>query len=488
MINYKALKINKINQFNISEDANIKGVYQGLWSFHDILNSIRFTYRTPKLELEENETSQPKQVRNENDYFQRLVSSERTMKIIDFLLAEINTKYSVITFPSSFIVSLQTSEINSKKEYLQVLEENESINFKNENFGVFFEDENQIILPELDLMLIVDGQHRLAALKILYYSILVNLGTKNIEEFEEDTQKIIKSCQRKLVNYEITNLSEIKKIIEEFNLNFTLLLDFDIWEQGKVFADVNFNQKPVNRSLYYDIYGSYPNEDKNEIFLLHKWCVKLNLDNDSKLKGKINLLGNGKGFISQAFLCDALLPYMRKGGIWYRIANDFTLDRQDDTNKIEKFLIAFFNAISTKYGSERNKEKYFWPNEDDTPRKFDSILLKTTGLGAIINLIPNVYNLVKEELYVDHEGLEKRILKIFDDKLTKEKLFKIYKDNHIKLSEIERKLTGEFYFSKSTGEFSGGAGKGLQSKLYRELMSDLEFSQVKSEKQFSLFN
>jgi hypothetical protein len=487
MINYKKLKINRINQFNTKEDY-IKGVYHGLWRFNDIINSIRFTYRTPKLEFYENVFSAPKQIRNENDYYQRLVSSERTVKIIDFIITEIKNKDSVITFPSSFIVSLQTFEIEGENEYLEVLNNSSVKKLANENFGVFLINKNEIILPELDLMLIVDGQHRLAAIQVLYNSILVNLGEKKLEEFEEDTQKVIKNCQKKLLINEISDFLDIKTKIENFSLSITLLLDFDIWEQGKVFADVNFNQKPVNRSLYYDIYGSYPNEDKNDIYLLHKWCVKLNSDIDSELKGKINLLGSGKGFISQAFLCDALLPYLRKGGIWYKIANDFTLERQDDTNKIEKFLKAYFNSFAKKYGIDRNSKVYFWPNEDDVPRKFDSILLKTTGLGAVIDLIPNVYNLVAKELDIKSDELENEILKIFDERLTEKRLLEIYQNNPEKLSEINQKLTGELYFSKSNGKFSGGAGKGMQNKLFQELMTDLKFTRLKEKEQFSLFN
>lgn len=488
MISCNKLKIRKIKQFNIAEIDNVKGVYHGLWRFKDIIKSIRFTYRVPNNDIDINDLTPPKKSTNEKDYFQRLVSNERTLKIIDFLIAELKSEDSVITFPSSFIVSLHTSEIFDLKEYYQAVEYMDGEKIDKEFFGVFFDkDSDEIILPEIDLMLVVDGQHRLAALKVLYYTVLLNLNEELSDNIDEETFKVIKSCQRKLSNSKIDEFNTIKKYIEDFTLSCSLLLDFDIWEQGKVFADVNFNQKPVNRSLYYDIYGSYPNEDKNDIFLLHRWCVLLNSHENSKLRGKINLLGNGNGYISQAFLCDSLLPFMRKGGIWYNIANDFTLERLNDTSKLEKFLIAYFNSISLKFGNKKNGENYFWPDEFDLPRKFDSILLKTTGLGAMIDLIPNIYNLVRKELNNEQEVLENFILNIFNERLTRENLQAIYKDNPTKIEEINRKLTGEYYFSKSKGEFSAGAGKGLRSKLYRELMVDLNFSTIIIENQFSLF-
>lgn len=492
MIKHNPLQIKKINQFNQFDEFATKGVYLGLWEFHKIINSIRFTYRIPKTDYDENDINPPKKVRDESDYFQRLVADDRTLKIIDFLIYEIKNKNSIVTFPTSFIVSLLTSELNTKKDYIELLNQSKKEDFENENLGVFFDkDLNEIILPEIDLMLIVDGQHRLAALKILYYSICLLQGDIIPVDTIGSLEKVIKSCTKKIVSNDLDNadnLIKIRNTIEDFNFCCTILLDFDIWEQGKVFADVNFNQKPVNRSLYYDIYGSFPNEDKNEIFLLHKWCVKLNSDDDSYLKNKINLLGNGKGFISQAFLCDALLPFLRSGGVWYKIANDFTLDRQDSSKTIEKFLKAYFNAISIKFGNKRNPEKYFWPSEKDMPRVFDSILLKTTGLGALIGLIPNFYNLVNQDLNLDLKQLQEKIIKIFDEKLTREELEKIYLGNDEKMALIERKISGDYYFSKSQGGFSGGAGKGLQGKLYKELLKDFNFIRIKEKDQFSLFN
>jgi len=42
------------------------------------------------------------------------------------------------------------------------------------------------------------------------------------------------------------------------------MMNFDTWEQAQVFAEVNFNQKRVSRSLYYDIYGMNYSEDSTD--------------------------------------------------------------------------------------------------------------------------------------------------------------------------------------------------------------------------------
>lgn len=476
MIKYKKLNIQRINQ--IQNEATEKGVYFGLWNFGDIINSLRFTYRVPKLLFDEGNFNPPKSTRNENDYFQRLVSDERTSRIIDFLINEIIKHSSYITFPSTFILSLPLSELE-KEEYLKLLNESDKKDLYSEPFGVYLDD-NQVLLPEIDIMLVVDGQHRLAGLKSLMYAIQEILG----EEIPDDSiemQKAINYAKKRLDNIKLDDperLKEIKNMINNFQLCCTILIDFDIYEQGKVFADVNFNQKPVNRSLYYDIYGSFPNVDnKNDIYLLHKWCVNLNSNNNSELKNKFKLLGNGKGYVSQAFFCDSLLPYLRKNGIWFEIANDFTLDRIDDSDKIQDFLEAYFNAIAKKFGAGNNEVTYFWPREDDIASKFNSILLKTTGLGALIKLIPHFYLQINNNSNFKKEEIEVQIYDTLKSKLSKENLEKMYPNSP---KDIEHRQTGAYYFSKDTtiGAFSGGAGKGLQDKLYKELLRDLGFDKT----------
>lgn len=490
MIKYSNLHVRKILQLNIPNAHFKKGVYHGIWEFGKIENSIRFTYRTPKIEYSESYKGSNKSVHDSSEYYQRLVSNERTSKIIDFLIFEIQNNNSLIIFPSTFIVSIPLTEMDSEEEFMSILEKSDKNDFIEENLGVFLTDKNEVILPEIDSLLIVDGQHRLAAIQILVNTLRILIGQKKLTDFDSEIKGALQSCERKIINNNV--LEDYKTILEnllKFEISCTLLLDFDIWEQAKVFADVNFNQKSVNRSLYYDIYGSFPNEDKNELFLLHKWCVNLNSKEESRLNNKINLLGSGPGFISQAFLCDALLPYLRKGGIWFKIASDFTLDRKNDTDSIEIFLIAYFNAFAKRFGYENNNQNYYWPyDEKDLPRVFDSILIKTTGLGAIIRLIPNFYGKIKNQMTADLTDIESQIFAILSNRLTFEKLRKIYPYNSVSDTEISKKISGELYFSKSKGKYAGGAGKGMQSSLYKELLKDLQFNEEQKRDKLSLFD
>ena len=100
-----------------------------------------------------------------------------------------------------------------------------------------------------DNIFIVDGQHRMMAMKSLYEKLRKQIS------LSEDDQIIL--------NY-----------LQSYKFNCVLLVNYDLWEQGQVFVNVNFKQKPVNKSLYYEVFGSQYNEDpkmwkQSHIFLAH---------------------------------------------------------------------------------------------------------------------------------------------------------------------------------------------------------------------------
>ena len=63
-----------------------------------------------------------------------------------------------------------------------------------------------------------------------------------LEEDYSVDEELIRYAKRNIENENFKDLNAVKKILEDFQFSCTVLLDFDIWEQGKVFADVNFNQ------------------------------------------------------------------------------------------------------------------------------------------------------------------------------------------------------------------------------------------------------
>jgi DGQHR domain-containing protein len=347
---------------------------------------------------------------NDTEYYQRLVDSERVKEIElfikeTFVEQEKNQDSIATIFPSSMILAF----------------ESENTNIDNQEFISFDLPSNN------DSCLIVDGQHRFAAMQRLY-------NRYKHEQFES------------------LNTSFIKKI-ENYSFNCTVLLNFDIWEQAQLFINVNFNQKKVNKSLYYDIFGAVPPEnkvDKNSgIYLSHRLAQFLNNSEKSPLKNFIKMLGTGPGYFSQAFLVESLLVHFGSRGVWSSIEKDY---RSKGTMHeiLPKIFVAYFTAIKDTF-------KDNWPKGDS---KYDSILCKTTGMGALIRLLGYIY----KQLSI---GAYPRIDKIDFENISTDDLTKVFKTIFEPISKKNQILFG------NKGEYGGTGGAGLQSKLYKRLGQEL---------------
>lgn len=412
-------------------------------SFRDLKEIIKFTSREPSSFDPFNPIQSKDFFTNQanSEYFQRLTNEERVKNIYKYLLEEINkrnTKKSELgTFPTSVIISLEINEqfddIDEYKNQVLKLEENDNIGA----FYKFTEDSKFINLEILNRKnsLIVDGQHRLAGMLKLYNDAKnksIKIGRNNLKD-----------------KYPNLEYSTIVRELDDFQLNCTLLVGFDKWEQGKVFVDVNFNQKPVNKSLYYDIFGSFPEPDKNDIFLAHMLAMHLNNNSNSVIKGFIKMLGKGSGFFSQAFFVEAILEHFKANGIWA----DISLDYLNNGKKFEilpLFLKAYFRSIKQNF-------KEYWPKDEYSKgERYKDVLVKTTGMGALLKLINPIYKyLIRNNIQIDN--------------LNEDQLF-----NEFNLIFEKIKNQGEKYFS-SNSDFSGAGSLGLQNKLYLTLGKDLSF-------------
>jgi DGQHR domain-containing protein len=406
----------------------------------------------------------------ESNHYQRMVNEERTKKIYSFILKEINLHVkggssSIALFPTSMILATDLYEGGSLEDYE-----------KEEDVGVFIDGSKLYINKECS-SLIIDGQHRLAGMNELYKAAIsddIRVGRKVLDE-------IYPNLSGKL----------IASFLSVFQFQCTIVLNYDLWEQGKVFANVNFNQKPVNKSIYYDIFGAYPETDKNEIFLAHHLIIYLN--KNSEIKGMVKMHGTGPGYFSQAFFVEAILPLFKKGNIWENIPFDYLAGGKKH-NILPVYFSAFFKALHSYYEN-------FWPNVNLPSSRYEYGLIKTTGLAPLIALNQFLYPIVKEELKFDEENIKvsdektqekikDAIVDIFKKQFTVENLTKQanlwksilesrkdpmanekYKDDILK---IKQKISGEYYFG-ITSKYKGATGKSAQSNLFKEIAFDLGF-------------
>lgn len=367
--------------------------------------------------------------------FQRQLSKNKLSEIKNYLEEEfqyLKDGKSLGMFPSSLILSLNSfdvDDLNLEKKQKELFEKGELlineemiINSYTPELGACFylplnkeEDLFKLFIPRNNnICLIVDGQHRFAGTKLF------------IDSIKDEEQK-----------------SRVK----EFEFIATFLIGFDLFEVGQVFATVNFNQKPVNRSLYYDIFGSAPQTDRsgsiqNDIKLAHDLALHLQNNEHSPIRGMIKLLGKGYGLFSQAFFVEKMILIF-KSGIWDDLLVDY-INGGKEYVKIASFMKIYLEALKESYAE-------CWPKtvERDGKQVYSSfsynfILCKTSGLGAFFRLVRDVYPLYKS----------------LTDTELKNELLKLFK--HINKKEALE------YFHKD-GNFGGSGSEGLQSKLYKEL-------------------
>lgn len=366
-------------------------------------------------------------ISKEDQEFQRQLSDKKLNEIQAYLkqeMAQLEKGKSLGLFPSSLILynrSYERDDLKSEfteQENVILSEEMIASSYTKELDCVFYikglNDLYKLYVPKNSkITLIVDGQHRFFGTKLLYNSL---------------------------------SSTELREKVENFEFIITYLVGFDIYEVGQIFATVNFKQKPVNRSLYYDIFGSAPQTDRegnlqNDIRLAHDLALHLNNNNTSPIKDMIKLLGKGFGLFSQAFFVEKMIRVFRTK-IWDSYLIDY-INSGKEYKEIATFMKAYLSAIKEAYPSawpekvNRNGQQVF------SSYYYPYILCKTTGLGAFFRLIKDIYPKVSE--------------------------YKMeYKD---KILTYFRKLSDEeanILFAKD-GPYGGSGSEGLQDKLYKEL-------------------
>lgn len=385
-----------------SHPASDKLVIQALVPFKLLYEKAIFTQKSIE-GIQPDDANQTEVVKN-TQYYQRKLNQERLKEIqkfiVDTILDEKDNNAVATLFPSSMILAVQKVDLPQTKE---------SFDFELDDTPIY----------------IVDGQHRMMAMKMLYERI-----TSPMLFQDEDIQYI-------------------RQYLENYRFNATILVNYDLWEQGQVFVNVNFRQKPVNKSLYYEVFGSEYSENpkdwrRNHVFVAHRMSESLNNYKESPFYKQIKMLGTGKGYVSQAFFVEAILPQFRSQGVWSR--KIYELDAgQNVIESLSTELISYFVAIKDVFSSN-------WGIRSDGSI---SHICKTTGVGAFMRLLPLV-----------HQNIHSEILREID-KTDELGLNKAYVAATKEILKSLRSHSDRLFGVKS--QYAKTGGKGLELALYKDM-------------------
>lgn len=162
---------------------------------------------------------------------------------------------------------------------------------------------------------------------------------------------------------------------KEFELPISAFIDLSLSEIAEIFVKINYYQKPVNKSLVYDLLSiSKDIFPKYTIYLeAHEITKVLDETIGSPWFGLIKMLGIGKGIITQATFITAL----EENNILNYVLKDF------DTKQKIIILSNYFEAIKELLPDQ-------WGHKD-------SIISKSVGLHALTKVFPKVFDKVVQK-------------------------------------------------------------------------------------------
>ena len=194
---------------------------------------------------------------------QRLLSQKRIEDIAKFCEDE------SAMFPTPIIVSAKSNVISFYDDKGKSLE-NDFLSLEN---GFLLVDSEKIKKNNLYFS-IVDGQHRLA-------------GIEKYMENEGGNK-------------------------EDFELSVLFVFDTENYEDAKIFTAINRHQKPVSKSLVYDLYGL--SDDITVEKFAHEVVNNINSSPKSLMRRKVKMLGykTDAEIVSQATLVEQIIPLVSK--------------------------------------------------------------------------------------------------------------------------------------------------------------------------------
>lgn len=231
---------NKINLklFQVSQNQNV--FYIGKMKAKDLLKISTLHWRDSG-ESKENkyihEVKEKLNVLTSDTGIQRVLQYNRLKEIADYISGQDGI------LPNSIIVSINNKWVDDE------------INDNFEMDGYEISENNDIISltlsPDKIDAFIVDGQHRLASF----------------------------------------GFTENDKISDDFEIVVTIFINLEIPLQAEIFSIINGKQKPVNKSLLYDL-SSFNQDKYNEIKRSHSIVKWLNSNPISPFFNEIRMLGS----------------------------------------------------------------------------------------------------------------------------------------------------------------------------------------------------
>ncbi len=210
------------------------------------------------------------------------------------------------------------------------------LNWTDNNFKPEYND-NEISIPIVPFAAqAIDGQHRLVGLQ------------EAIKENEE---------------------------IGEKEILVTISLNLKTKDAAKIFVNINSEQKPVPKSLIYDLFGEIENDNNHSIYRATDIADELNSNTESPYYSCIKYPGQpkGVGLVDLSTVVSSLKKHLEIDGV-------FASHKLTNLQNQKAVILNYFTALRFYYDRED-----LWSNKNKNP-----FLTNAGFFGAIEHLIKNL--------------------------------------------------------------------------------------------------
>lgn len=143
-----------------------------------------------------------------------------------------------------------------------------------------------------------------------------------------------------------------KQEVADMEVLVSLFIGLNTKEAARIFLNINSEQKPVPRSLIYDLFGEAYDDPESAITRVTDIVAFLNETKDSPYYGHVHYPGkpNSQNLIDLAIMVNAMKPAFERNGTF----NQLQLSEIETQQKI---ILNFFTAIKNRYADVWDKPK-----------------------------------------------------------------------------------------------------------------------------------
>ncbi|OCB75084.1 hypothetical protein FBGL_00470 [Flavobacterium glycines] len=287
------------------------------------------------------------------------------------------------------------------------------------------------------------NKQRIAAIKkyilegnIFYSTFILNWTDTKVKPIFSNDEIIIPiipfSAQAIDGQHRLVGLQEAIKEnpeIGEKEIIVTLSLNLSTKDAARIFVNINSEQKPVPKSLIYDLFGEIENDTNHSINRATDIAEELNDNIESPFYKAIKYPGQGKGvgFVDLATVVSSLKKHLESDGV-------FASHKLTNLQNQKIVIMNYFTALKFYYDREN-----LWTNRAKNP-----FLTNAGFFGAIEHLIKNllIKCAEKKSFKVDDfkslldlpkgELLQRSDLKNLEGKSQRKAIVDFLQDNYLK--------------------------------------------------------